>query len=276
MKNLIKKALLASSLLPVAASATTYTPISECGAVINQPGHYKLVSDLDCSQTPYTPAVRILNTHDVKLKLKGYDIRGKYNQAYYGQGTGIYVVGSRDVEIEGSRHSRIFSMGHAIRIMYSEDVKVDGDGLRLDKNNQGVLVQGGREVKLKELRFQLNKQRDVQVIGTTKFEGEELDHVGNTPQGILLSDTHRAKLKKVRLGLRFNHFRGILLQNARDTEIRRANIQKSQVGLWMSGAQTDDTEVKHTEFDDNNCDLQVLFGAEAPDFDNSDSPLVCN
>lgn len=275
MKPLMTRAILAASLLPMAGFATNTTPLSQCGAVISQPGHYKLVADIDCSQTPFTPGIRILNTRDVKLKLNGYNIRGKFNNAYYGQGTGIFVYGSRDVEIEGSHQSRIFSTQYAVRIQNSEDVKVDGDGLAINKNNQGFLISGGENVKIKEIVFQRNKQRDVQVSQTRRFRAEELEHRGQTPQGILLSQTQNAKLERVKLGQQYPHFRAILLQNARDTEIRRADVERSQVGIWLSGNQTQDTEVKYTDFNNNNCDIQVLAGAEPPQLQGSQSPLVC-
>jgi len=137
------------------AFATDYTEINTCGYQITQPGRYKVMQNLVCSQqAPYVGIMisNVQSSNKVELDLNGYTLRGNN-----GQGIGIFIIESRNIEIHGSHNSRIERFETGIQLWKNnQKVDVDGDGLQLRQNRTGVLLRNSEDIKLKELKMQFN------------------------------------------------------------------------------------------------------------------------
>ncbi|MEZ4751306.1 MAG: hypothetical protein R3B54_12015 [Bdellovibrionota bacterium] len=84
LRNTLRFLALGSFLVSVGAQATNPIEIDHCGYNISQPGHYKVVADLQCAQNePY--AIRISNTQnsEVKLDLDGHRLRGLWGATVF-------------------------------------------------------------------------------------------------------------------------------------------------------------------------------------------------
>jgi hypothetical protein len=135
------------------ASATAFaaTPITSCGTVITQPGHYELVNNLLCVNDPTKPAITVSNTRHVTIHLKGRSISFRLRQLpirifpprlEQARGIGILASQSKDVEVKGGSGSLIQRAATAVLARNSEDVKVED--LTLRNSKVGVSFQGSQ------------------------------------------------------------------------------------------------------------------------------------
>jgi len=248
--------------------ASSYTPISECGTVINAPGKYRVVQNLDCSGEPSPQAIRIVGTSDVELRLNGYQIKGTFNQTYGGQGVGILVAQSSDIKIEGRNSStRILNFANAIRVHESNRVEVDGSRMQLNDNTTAILVMLSHEVEIEKLRFKDNRQRDLQIHDSNDVEAKNLDHYGPAPQGILVSDSQQVEIRDANIGQQGKVNRAVIFYNSSDSTLRQSRIDQADVGVLFQGAASHTNTLRHNRLGRdvaNICDIQLLFGAEAP------------
>lgn len=256
------------------ASATQY--IDSCGTTITQSGVYHLSQDLDCSGQANPIAIKVLNTSQVRIELKGHELKGRPNGTYGGQGTGILVFNSENVEIDGSSsNSRIRNFQSGIKVQNSRRVKIDGDYMTLEKNTVGYLGLNSFHQHVKELRLN-NKQRDLYFHSGQRLLVEKTKHESRALQGILTNNVKFFKFDRIEMKHNHNLRRGMILYNSSQGELDDLKVKETLVGVVLQGNRTHTIEIKDSKIDDNqNCDLQVISGADQPQLDDVDFDQSC-
>lgn len=149
------------------SAAFATTPITQCGTVINQPGHYELATNLECPNDPTKPAIIVRDTKHVTIHMKGKNIRfiikklpilifpPKFEPP---KAIGVLVTNARDVEIKGNDNplSLITRAAFGVMARNAEDVKVEE--VTLKTNKVGVSFQGpeSKDGRVEESVFTLN------------------------------------------------------------------------------------------------------------------------
>lgn len=257
---------------PAAAGDDDWVEIHQAGYTISQPGKYKLKADLDFSDQVNSYGVRIINTQNVKLDLKGHDIKGKPNATYGGSGTGIYVLNSKNVEIDG-KDSKIKQCENAIKIWQCKNVDLDGGNMDAEKCNNAIMAFKSEQVKVRKVDLEDNKQRDIYFNQCKNSEIKDCDLKGPCFQGILLSDCKGVTVRDTDIGKDEKIKAGIILFRSEDCVIDDCKIGRADNGIVFNGQGTEDNTVRKCDFgepEDNDCDILILQGAEAPELDDND------
>jgi hypothetical protein len=144
--------LAAGAVLVSASAQATSTPITACGTVITQPGHYELANSLLCVNDATKPAITVKNTKHVTIHMKGRSIAfllkklpirifpPKFEEP---KAIGILASQSKDVEVKGDKNlSSIARAAVGVMARNSEDVKVED--LTLKNSKVGVSFQGSQ------------------------------------------------------------------------------------------------------------------------------------
>ncbi len=269
-----------TAVAPPQADADETVEITQAGYTINQPGKYKLDADLDFSNQVNGIGIKILNVRGVELDLNGHDITGKPSQAYGGSGTGIYVIQSEDVEIDG-KNSEISHCANAIRIQQSKNIDIDGENVDIENCASAIFVYKSDHVTVRKVDLENNKQRDIYFNQTKDSEIRDCDLKGPTFQGILLAQCENVVVRDTEIGKDEKIKAGIILFRSEDCTVDDCKIGRADNGVILTGADTKNTTIRKTKFgepEDNTCDIAINDGAEAPTLDDNDpdDPTICN
>jgi hypothetical protein len=188
MRSLIYDSLMTVAAVTLFSSSAfaTLKPISSCGTVITEPGHYELTTSLLCLNNPAKPAITVQNAKHVTIHMKGRSISfilkklpilifpPKFEPP---KAIGILATGSKDVEIKGDQGSSISKAATGVLARNSEDVKVEE--VTLKASRVGVSYQGSQsqDGKVEESVFQQNTC-DIQI----KLGAESPDVDDSNPQ----------------------------------------------------------------------------------------------
>lgn len=257
---------------PAAADDDDWVEINQPGYTINQPGKYKLKADLDFSGQVNGFGVRIVNTQNVELDLNGKNITGRPNQTYGGSGTGIYVFNSKNVEIDG-KDSKIKQCENAVKIWQCKNVDLDGENMDAESCSTAIMVFKSEQVKIRKVDLEDNKQRDIHLSQCKNSEIRDCDLKGPCFQGILLADCKGITVRDTEIGKDEKIKAGIILFRSEDCVIDNCKIGRADNGIVFNGQGTEDNTVRKCDFgepEDNDCDILILQGAEAPELDDND------
>ncbi|MCB9254606.1 MAG: hypothetical protein H6617_07995 [Bdellovibrionaceae bacterium] len=159
-RNAMKFLALSVILTAGAANATNPVEIDHCNFNISQPGHYKVVADLQCAQNePY--AIRISNTQnsEVDLDLNGHRLRGFVGSNGFQYTIGLFLHNARRVEIKSDRNgAELRGFQTAIQLWdQNRDVEIEGRKILVRDSASGLQIRNSRDVTVRRMRFQNNR-----------------------------------------------------------------------------------------------------------------------
>lgn len=262
MRWIVSGLVVVAAALNLSAPAQADTEITQPGFVINQPGEYELDADLNFSNSPFTPAIRILNTQNVKLKLKGHRITGRAAPGG-GRGIGILIQNCRDVEIDGNDDSQIRLCQEGIRVVNSRDILIDGDDLQLRSNRIGLFASGTRELRVDDVRG-FGNGRDMYVNQCPGPRISGCRFLGSTQQAVLISNCSGAQVIGTRIGEPGNVNVGVFLFNSANATVQSCRLNNAQVGVMLNGDGTTGARIRSSRFQGNQLDVRYAFGAQPP------------
>lgn len=260
-----------------ASPALATEDITACGFSITEPGNYELEANLNCTEGFNPIGIRVFMTEDVVIKLNGHSLRGRPNAAYGGQGTGIAVYGSSDVEIKGRSQSLIAEWASGIMVNNSSDVKVDGDGLRMKRSSQAIFARSSQEVEIDDVAFRENVQRDIHLSDVHDAEIEKTEHFGPASQGILVSGSSQVTINRVEVSKAQPMNSGIIFYQSTNSQLRRSEIDNTTYGVTLNGSATSGIKLRDNQFGENvpnTCDLRTAFGAQNADLEDNDPDVL--
>ena len=155
---------------PLAWADGEFTPVSTCGTVIDQPGHYRLVNDLSTTTIPDPGdfvACVIIASDEVTLDLNGYTISCDLDAPYFSFGVfsdylndGVNIMGGTVTDCV---------IGIEMSGNHSGTVK----GMTMTENVLGMEIIAGSEVEIIKNKFLGNFETGI--YATSFFSG---DYVG--------------------------------------------------------------------------------------------------